>query len=878
VADNRSLKAGTSPRPANRPAGGRKKPAGGRTASEPELSHPDDARRRLRDKFLFTLLQLAAITALPAALSRRLWADVWGGVRPRAWDGAGHYAAAQIYAQSIFPDTLGWTHAYFAGMPFPNFYPPLYFWLIGLLTASHLFSLDAAFKLVTFTPVLLTPASVWFLSLKVSGRSRLAASAAALGCVALMLDERFIFLLPAGLDYFSTFQIGLYTQPLGFVLLVVWYAVYSDARQPTWKVAFSGVLLALTMLANFFGAVTAAVLTAATLTSDLFHYWRETDRPRRSAERRTLIAHAAIPLLAACFVLFWVVPVLGQYEYFVTKPYVIEAGQLVTPYLWAWYVLAAAGSILWLRNPTRQARAYLAACLVLALAAAGATIIAPRWFPLQAPRFLSTLNFLLTLPVGRLAAAGFRRLAALLGEMNNRSRGLSLKRARYTTATALALLVVFILASPSPRWGQARAFYGEAQQGEMRDLLTFAGAHRGGRYLVEVINPILTPAYADASFDARSLNAYLGSQGNETLTAVFHEDSPNALVMLPAVNALSNYPDSFGVSSALADDLDFAAQPLSKHIERARLLGVRYVVSRTPAMKEKLAGESSLGARHDFGWWSIFELRDEPPPRARVLPYRPALVVGAFTLKLRRSNEWSFARLVEEQFADGWFDVLLARSPEVKIDRLHNLEQFGALIITAWDYDDEGRAYAILKQFAQDKELILLSDGSELFKRISSSRADFPKLEIVERANTGPGEPMDALQPTRHYRNNPVRQAWESIRLALDKNKAPVDGSVATVVCELRGDKISLVPSPELAGAALPILVSNTFHPNWKRDDGEATYAATPFYTLTFAGGPVTLNYGRAWYESLAAWFSAGTLTLLCVYLLMTACMANRRD
>lgn len=142
------------------------------------------------------------------------------------------------------------------------------------------------------------------------------------------------------------------------------------------------------------------------------------------------------------------------------------------------------------------------------------------------------------------------------------------------------LLTIFILSSPAPRWGNAKAFYKAGEKNDINELLAFADGHRDGRYLVEVINPTLTPAYADASFDARALNSYLGAQGNETLAAVFHEASPNSLFMLPAVDALSSYPDSFGISSTLADDLDFSTQPLSKHIECTRLLGVKYIVSR----------------------------------------------------------------------------------------------------------------------------------------------------------------------------------------------------------------------------------------------------------------------------------------------------------
>src|SRR5512145_2110484 len=90
---------------------------------------------------------LSLIVLLPVALTSFIWLEVIRGVSARAIDGSGHFAIAQIYEQQIFPDTFGWTKAYFAGMPFPNFYPPLFFWLVSLLHHAG-FSFGAAFKLV----------------------------------------------------------------------------------------------------------------------------------------------------------------------------------------------------------------------------------------------------------------------------------------------------------------------------------------------------------------------------------------------------------------------------------------------------------------------------------------------------------------------------------------------------------------------------------------------------------------------------------------------------------------------------------------------------------------------------------------------------------
>src|SRR5437764_6556753 len=102
----------------------------------------------LQNNAVQRLFPLFALIALPLILSRRLWQEIWSGVLSRGWDGTGHYAIAQIYNSSIFPDTFGWTNSYFGGMPFPNFYPPLFYWLVALLQHTHLFSFATAFKLV----------------------------------------------------------------------------------------------------------------------------------------------------------------------------------------------------------------------------------------------------------------------------------------------------------------------------------------------------------------------------------------------------------------------------------------------------------------------------------------------------------------------------------------------------------------------------------------------------------------------------------------------------------------------------------------------------------------------------------------------------------
>jgi hypothetical protein len=873
-------------------------------------------------RFLFIAVP---VVSTPVVLNGKLWAAVWHGELSRAWDGTGHSAIAQIYDQTIFPNTFGWTNAYFGGMPFPNFYPPLFYWCVALLQRTHLFSFATAFKLMVVLSVLLVPAAIWILAWFLSNRNRIVATASALAGALLLVDVRIMGTLLAGLDYFSTFQIGLYTQPLGFVLMIAWFVVYSGIGStnsslsdragrmralPSARLALSALLLALTVLSNFFVAITAAVFILATVSNDLVHLHRAAKSQQMREERNALLRHLLSPVIALLLTLFWIVPMIAEYKYFVTRPFAPETQSLFSPWLMAWYAVAVLGSIAWWRghkwkgadvngslraarrrrdkygakarsgtwasdypiSPTSGGgdasllapamRPYLATCLFLALAVIFSATLAPSWFPLQAPRFLATLTFLLTVPVGFAVACAFGWLARLFEETAASDTELSFRRARYSSVVAIVLFLLLALTAPSLGW--IYAFYPKGAKTPIDGVLEFARQHRDGRYLVEVINPKLGAAWTEASFDARAINSYLGSQGNESISGVFHEASPNALFTLPVVNAFSNYPDSFGVSSVLADDLDFAARPLLEQVKRAQFLGVKYLVIRTPAMKERVNKELTSAIRHDIGWWAVFELPGATSPKIQALPYKPALVLSSFTVKARRRNEMSFIRLAEEQFADNWFDVLLARSPESNIDQLTDLDRFGALILDRYDYSNEEVAFQRLREFSKTRVLICLSDDNRLFHRVEAARSEFSLLEIVERPPEEPGETIEVLKPSYHYGSSSIRQRWKSIRGILERNKISTGADPSHVEGEINQNTMRLANKTSKP-TSMPVLIATTFHPKWQRDDGAAIYAVTPFYMLTFIEQPISISYQRTGLDRLGIWLSGMALVALCL-------------
>ncbi len=235
-------------------------------------------------------------------------------------------------------------------MPFPNFYPPLFQWVVSLVRHSGLFSFDAAFKLAVAIPLWLLPAAIWMLARNLSEKNETVALMAAFSSHLLLLVPQFQPLF-FGLSYLSTLAVGLYTQPLGFLLMIGWYVVYLEAHKRYWRFALSGTLLALTVLANFFSAITAAVVVIATLSWDAYRYFAATQSESRREARCEFLAHAFSPLLAVGLASFWLVPMVTEYSYLVTRPITISLRQYIPPALWCWYALATLGMLYWLRQP-----------------------------------------------------------------------------------------------------------------------------------------------------------------------------------------------------------------------------------------------------------------------------------------------------------------------------------------------------------------------------------------------------------------------------------------------------------------------------------------------------------------------------------------------
>lgn len=778
-----------------------------------------------------------------------------GSSLPRSWDGSSHLAAAHIYDTKIFPDTFGWTFSWFGGMPFPNFYPPLFHCVVALLHHSGLPFLLSV-KLLVVVPLLLIPSTLALLALSLTPRNLATSACTALVSCFWILDPRFASRFPSGLNYASTINEGLFTQPLGFILLALWVSFYFRPISSKVLFAVTTALLALTALESFFCAV--SVLPFACVGLILGFQSEHTNAERNSTLAKWRYTKIGTLICAIALTAFWVVPVIQNYSLFVTRPLrvsfhdVVPSGFLIR----TWYILGLVGAAFVFVRGSARIRCFTAGCFgLLALIVLSFFPIA-GWAPSQPPRLVATFNLLLSVPIGFLLAHIITSISCVI------------TKNRTSWATATMLLLASIAIFGVIKWPESLSTRNSVYLGEpsISGVLTFAQHHNDGRYIVE--NPWLRRN----QYDARALDAYLAMQGNEVLTSIFHEASPESVFFGPVVNALSGSSDSFGISSALSSDMDFFNQSPEQHIAQAASFGVRYIVCITPFIKRRFRQEGLT--EYPLGQWSAFELANVAP-KAEILRFLPALVVSPIDFKLRNSNQYSFSRLAEEQMNSGFAEVQLAWAKAQKIDKLE-LDDFGALVLDTYDYESEEAAYTKLREFANHRRLILLSSNQPLYERLKAHLSELKNVTFIERQKDPKPYWFGATDGWVSLEEQPLRKEWRLIQAALDNSKIPVNLGLGSVSFE-QGDR-SFAVSVNQAPARLPILVRTTFHPSWERTDGSPMYATTPFFVLTFADRSFDATFHRTRIDKLALLISGLTLCGLVVLLVVPKRVRRRGD
>ncbi len=823
-------------------------PAPAVPAPEPAPASRLERWVRPRSRVAEYALDFGVLVALFAAVGGPYLLRVFESALPGGWDGVAHYAIADIYARRIFPALSGWTPEYFAGMPFPNFYPPLFYFTVALLTKAGLSTATAFWGVQTVASAAVPPLT-YLCGRRLSGSrvGGLVAGVLAVGYLCTVSPFRGL-----GISLHSTFDAGLSTQLLAHVLTLAFYYTLLNAERSRTSAALSALFLGGVALTNVHVVWVAAFLFLGLAVARLVQArgW--------PARARSLGLHFAIGVGSLLVSAVWVLPMLLKLKYVPTQALETpEAGTFVYAFLrLGGYFLFGAFAAAVRRDGRALALVGSLALMLVFTLLPTVKVLHLESLAIQQGRIVVAFPFFMTCLVGYLVATAgqvFKWPHARLG------------------VGALCALVFF---AHFKREKEPTGNITPEQAGDYARVLGALNGRTDGRVLVEMGQEGLS--------DPFGLQALVGSGGGHSLTTVFRESALNVFFANPLRNSFSVKQETFGIDGKVHAG-EYVDQPMEEQVARLRFFNVQYLAARTATVKERLALISGLKRETPEGRWELYAFT-EPAPGAAVVPaWAPVLTFSGFSVKPRPDYGFDFVRLGEEAFRAGRLDTPLVLSRAGALDAEVDWERFQTALVTEYRYRDEDAAYAALERFSREKHVVLLASTDPLFERLELLSRDRGTVhvvtgisarqmeEVAEQLRLGDAEitPDESLLYARRLA---TREVAVQLLDAVEKVRVPLVGAPRVVEARLEGNhttvKLSAAPS-----GPLPVWVKQGYFPNWRSAEGEPVYLAYPTFQLTFTRQAEV----RLAFEHDPVEWVAGALTVLGLAGILAALWRARR-
>jgi hypothetical protein len=197
---------------------------------------------------------------------------------------------------------------------------------------------------------------------------------------------------------------------------------------------------------------------------------------------------------------------------------------------------------------------------------------------------------------------------------------------------------------------------------------------------------------------------------------------------------------------------------------------------------------------------------------------------GDVNFKKREINDYDWARFQEELLFQNENTTTFVSPPHQDLDTVLSAPSSSAAVVSNYTYINERTAFKNLVTYSKDHTLILIADWNRLFFDLQQAASSTPQLHISI---------YDRLYPTI-LDKNPLRAEMKQIFTKIDKAETPIDEAVPTVM-RSDGDNHISIQLSATTSIPFPVVIKNSYFPDWKRTDGQPVYLTSPGFILTYA-------------------------------------------
>lgn len=725
----------------------------------------------------------------------------------QGWDGAAHQAVAEYYSAHIFPSVWGWIPLWYAGMPFPQFYPPLFYFLVA--AASHLFPFLSILNIIKIFVMMLLislPLFIFKLARELTNSLATAWLAAFLTCL-FMSSEWFSF----GGSVVSSLGTAMIPQLLGLVLVIMWLNTFLSPKKTPYGSIYSIIILGGVLLSNAHIVLFSLFLGSFMGIAEMLYPHESEDIFSRfkTVMGKYLLTFGLAAGISAC----WYFPLLTHYRYF-TGISIPEAGAAAEYVLRYWYLIII-GSLslpaaLSMKNRAMVLLSFPLYCFTLLIIAFSFADSINFTFPIHVARWLTPHLFLNSL----LVPYGLFWIIKIVPQ----------KPRPYI----LSILILFIIAMYTPeikspyRYPFTNGYYLSYEEDGVPSLVS-SFPHDGRLSNVEVNLRHGQPT----SF---VIDAALGRDGVLTTFSNLRESSISSLFLGPFRNTISDTWELWGSPTLLGKNTDFYENNYDTALKRARFLGVQNFLTLSFEKFTDFEKIKSLNRLQNIGDFSIFAFRS-PVAQAAVLAYEPILMFGPVNFREHTFDSLDYVRMNEEYFEDGKdMNTLVSLANEQTIETSVDIGNFSYILLAAPTYKNSVVATEKVTAFAAKAghQVLVVDSGDTLTSMLRDRTIQDPSLS----------KSIHFFDPKKTHLE-PFKEVIAYIR------KHPISSGAKNEEASIfeSDNKINVNLNRPLEKPS-PVTIKRSYFPEWKRSGSAApVYLASPTYMLTFATSSFELDF-----------------------------------
>jgi len=622
-------------------------------------------------------------------------------------DGSGHVAALHLYATHVYPYLHGWLPEFFGGMPFPVFYPPMFYWIGATLMKLGGIDATMAAKIITIGSFAILPYALFTVGRRV-GLSSIEAAGASAGAGILACS----FNIPAvyTIGIIGLFEKGLYTNVLGFIWLCAWCSHLPHAQRSRRSAAFAILSLTAMLLTNVHVLPLGAIYGVMWFGLDICRTWRVT------SNRRNVLINAsktASLVLAAVLISgIWWLPLISWYPYALGVPQSAEGLFAVLGI----FNLVWIPCILLIVIEWRQRPALVALSITLLLAAVISLAPVDKVFalPFQPWRLISSAVFLAIIPGARICS---RTLSQLF-------------KPAISFAVLTAIIVLAGWLAPPARFDSSALNASDAV--DFTSIRAQMKMLPPGMIQTEIIDLNKDGSSSTTDYEqnaSRALIHQLAMDGHPVIWSVFREHAVSAPLATAVRNLFSATPEQFGIDGLALQRAANDTVSGDEAVKIARQYGVTYYLVKSVLEKSKLNRRPDMRRLSEVGGWQLFVDQESRTSSAEPVATTPVLAWLPAHFRNRLPGDFDFFNLSEHLAFTGQpqIPVLWALAPDTNPQNITSRRPRTIVVIDPSVVTSRMQASLIASLAADPSKLdvLLLNDGSKLAREVDARRNDF---------------------------------------------------------------------------------------------------------------------------------------------------------